>query len=364
MEYLNTLFVATSLKSWQKANLDYNWYWFLAVFFGVVGLDHLYLGSPLTAGAKLAVNTSTFGYWYIYDAIRATGDQQTIKFAGPAIPGLGFPGIAAGRFQRPDAPISPESKGKHANVFIYTLVLFALGLIGGDSFLVGDTLSGLMRLCFLFTIILAPISIIWYVYKMYAFVVKPQEVFEQNWNYFDFPRPSNIPPCNNMFAQLFIWLLQTIRGILSVVPGINLVVPLLDSLIQALRVSYGMAAAAVNEIVSGDAADKARMLFDDSMSKTVPNLASLSEIRASLPGNKSCQQGGGDLVIPDTTAPLALFLSLTIGLIIVSAVTISLRRAYQNTDVRNDESGRDEEAFSDVKRRGKGNDVPPEPTTS
>jgi hypothetical protein len=167
-----------------------------------------------------------------------------------------------------------------------------------------------------------------------------------------------------MFAQLFIWLLQTIRGILSVVPGINLVVPLLDSLIQALRVSYGMAAAAINEVVTGDAADKARMLFDDSMSKTVPNLASLSEIRDSLPGNKSCQQGGGDLVIPDTTAPLALFLSLTIGLIIVSAVTISLRRAYQNTDVRNDESGRDEEAFSDVKRRGKGNDVPPEPTTS
>jgi TM2 domain-containing membrane protein YozV len=362
MEYLNSLFVATSLKSWQKANLDYNWYWFLAVFFGFVGLDHLYLGSPLTAVAKLAVNTSTFGYWYIYDAIRATGDQQTIKFAGPAVPGLGFPGIAAGRFQRPDAPISPDSKGKHANVFIYTLVLFALGMIGGDSFLVGDTLSGLMRLCFLFTIILAPISIIWYVYKMYAFVVKPQEVFEQNWDYFDFPRPSNIPPCNNMFAQLLIWLLQTVRGILSVIPGINLVVPLLDSLIQALRVSYGMAAAAVNEIVSGDAAAKAQMLFDDSMSKTVPNLAELSKIRDSLPGNKSCQQGGS--VIPDTTAPLALFLSLTIGLIIVSAVTISLRRAYQNTDVRNDESGRDEEAFSDVKRRGKGNDVPPEPVAS
>ena len=360
MEYLNSLFVATSLKSWQKANLDYNWYWFLAVFFGFVGLDHLYLGSPLTAAAKLAVNTSTFGYWYFYDAIRATGDQQTIKFAGPAIPGLGFPGIAAGRFQRPDAPISPESKGKHSSVFIYTLVLFALGIIGADSFLVGDTLSGLMRLCFLFTIILAPISIIWYIYKMYAFLVKPQEVFEQNWDYFDFPRPSNIPPCNNMFAQLFIWLLQTVRGILSVIPGINLVVPLLDSLIQALRVSYGMAAAVVNEVVSGDAAAKAQMLFDDSMSKTVPNLAELSKIRDSLPGNKSCQKGGGDLIIPDTTAPLALFLSLTIGLIIVSAVTISLRRAYQKPD-DDEKSGGNEEAFSNVKRRSESGDVPPDP---
>jgi hypothetical protein len=255
-------------------------------------------------------------------------------------------------------------------VFIYTLVLFALGIIGGDSFLVGDSLSGILRLCFLFTVVLAPISIIWWGYKMYAFLVKPKEVLEQNWNYFDYPKPSNIPPCNNMFAQLFIWILQTVRGILSVIPGISMVVPLLDGFIQALRVSYGMAAAVVNEVVTGDAAEKARMLFDDAMSKTVPNLAELSKIRAELPGNKSCQSGGADIAIPDTAAPLAFFLSLTIGLIIVSAVTISLRRAYQNTDDRSSngnsstESGRDEEAFNDVKRRGKGNDVPPEPVAS
>lgn len=364
MEYLKSLFVTTSLKSWQKANLDYNWYWFLAVFFGLIGLDHLYLGSPLTAAAKLLVNANTFGYWWMYDLISATADQPSIKFAGPSIPGLGPMGLAAGRFQRDDAPISNESKGKHANFFIYTIVLFSLGIIGGDSFLVGDTLSGMFRICFLFSIILAPIAIVWWLYRVYVYFMKPEEMLEQNWNYFDYPRPSNMPPCNNLFAQLFIWLLQTLRGILSVVPGVNLVVPLLDSLIQALRVSYGMAAAVVNEVVSGDAAAKAQMLFDDSMSKKVPTLAELSKIRSELPGNKACQQGGGDIIIPDTTAPLALFLSLTIGLIIVSAVTISLRRAYQNTDDRGNEPGRDEEAFSDVKRRGKGDDVPPEPATS
>jgi hypothetical protein len=117
MEYIKPLYSHTSLNSWQKANLDYNWYWILTTFFGWCALDQLYLGSPIGFLAKNFVNMNTFGYWYFYDLIRATFDQQSVKFSGPGIPGLGAPGLAAGRFQRPEAPLLPESKSKHKNFF-------------------------------------------------------------------------------------------------------------------------------------------------------------------------------------------------------------------------------------------------------
>ena len=367
MDYIKPLYSHTSLHSWQKANLDYNWYWVLSVFFGWCALDQLYLGSPYGFLAKNIVNVNTFGYWYFYDLIRATWDQESIKFTGPSIPGLGSPGLAAGRFQRPEAPLLPESKAKHKNFFIYTLVLFTMGLFGMDSFLVGDTLSGILRLCFLVSFIFAPLAIIWWAYRVIVYVIYPKTLLEQNWNYFDYPKPDNMPPCSNMFAQLTVWILETIRGILNAIPGINLLTPLLDALIESLRIAYGMAAATVSTAISTatSTAEAGKLLFDASSRMGMPTLDELSKAAAATAGSKSCPQAGGSISSNSTSsAPaLALFLSVTVGLIIVSGIVLSLRRSYQKQDAIPGSNG-NAKTSGDVKHRGERNDAPPDPDAS
>jgi TM2 domain-containing membrane protein YozV len=364
MDYIKPLYSHTSLYSWQKANLDYNWYWVLATFFGWCALDQLYLGSPYGFLAKNFVNTSTFGYWYFYDMIRATFDQESVKFGGPGIPGLGTPGLAAGRFQRPDAPLLPESKAKHKNFFIYTLVLFIFGIAGGDSFLVGNTLSGIIRLCCLLSFIFAPIAIIWWLYRIVVYLVYPTFLLEQEWNFFDYPKPDNAPPCSNLFAQFTVWVLQTLRGILNAIPLLNLVTPLLDVLIESLQVAYGMAEAAIGAVASTvtTTAEAGKLLYDDSMRRTTPSLDELKAIQKQLPGAKSCGQAGGSIATSSAPA-LALLLSVTVGIIIVSGVVLSLRRSYQKST--DEQPGhRDASKAGNDKPRSERNDAPPDPGAS
>lgn len=385
MDYIKALYSHTSLHSWQKANLDYTWYWVLATFFGWCALDQLYLGSPVGFIAKNIFNGGTFGYWYFYDLILATFDQPTIKFGGPSIPGLGYPGLAAGRFQRPEAPLLPESQGKHKNFFIYSIVLMVFGIAGGDSFLVGNTLSGVIRLCCLLSFIGIPIAILWWLYRLMIYLVYPQTLLEQNWKYFDFPKPNAAPPCSNMFADFTIWVLRTIQGILNVIPGVNLLTPFLDMLIESLMAAYQMTEASVVAMAGAvtSTAEAGKMLYDDSTRRTVPNLDELQKIRASLPGAKTCgaQAGGGTSSIPSSipsspvtsslaasSAPaLALLLSVTLGLIIVSGVVLSLRRSYQTngpTTATTPNSSGDEKATRDDKSRGERSDAPPDPGAS
>jgi len=395
MDYIKPLYSHTSLNSWQKANLDYNWYWLLTTFFGWCALDQLYLGSPIGFLAKNFVNMNTFGYWYFYDLIRATFDQQSVKFSGPGIPGLGAPGLAAGRFQRPEAPLLPESKGKHKNFFIYTLVLFIFGIAGGDSFLLGNTLSGVLRLCCLLSFIFIPVALIWWVYRIVIYLVYPTFLLEQEWNYFDYPKPNNTPPCNNMFAQFTIWVLQTIRGILNAIPGINLVTPLFDAIIDSLQIAYGMAESVVTSTVTSTgslfltAADTGKLFEKAALDMKTPTLEELQKLQATLPGGKSCGQAGGtigSLAANSTSTPLgqaggaigtanpisssapalALLLSVTVGLIVVSGIVLSLRRSYQTngtTATSTIRSGDEKEARDD-KQRSERNDVPPDPGAS
>ena len=106
--------------------LSYNIFLVISLLGGFLALDHLYLRSPLTFVAKLAVNLTFFGVWWIWDAAQALFNEPVVRVYGLGIPGMGPQGIGAGVLaeEKPD--------GKHMRFFTYAVALIFGGLIGSD----------------------------------------------------------------------------------------------------------------------------------------------------------------------------------------------------------------------------------------
>lgn len=150
--------------------LSYDVFLGLSVLGGFFALDHLYLRSPLTFLAKFLVNIFGFGIWWIYDAAHAIFDTDTIKVYGLGIPGMGPQGIAAGVLA------NPQHSAKHWRFFMYAAALFFGGAFGLDSFLVGDRQTGIIRLLCLVSLILMPIALIIWGYKVFQFFTNTKSV--------------------------------------------------------------------------------------------------------------------------------------------------------------------------------------------
>ena len=133
--------------------LSYNIFLGLSVLGGFLGLDHLYLRSPLTFIAKLITNIFTFGTWWLYDATQAIFNRDVVKIFGLGVPGLGPRGIAAGVLAK-DIPDK-----KHMAFFVYALALFGGGIFGLDSFITGDKQTGFIRLMCLIMFFFAPVAV-------------------------------------------------------------------------------------------------------------------------------------------------------------------------------------------------------------
>ena len=158
--------------------LSYNIFLVISLLGGFLALDHLYLRSPLTFVAKLAVNLTFFGVWWIWDAAQALFNEPVVRVYGLGIPGLGPQGIGAGVLaeEKPD--------GKHMRFFTYAVALIFGGLIGLDSFLVGQTQMGLFRLIATLTFVLLPVSGLEWGYKMYQFFFNTKGVVAEYGGYF------------------------------------------------------------------------------------------------------------------------------------------------------------------------------------
>ena len=158
--------------------LSYNVFLVISLLGGFLALDHLYLRSPLTFVAKLAVNLTFFGVWWIWDAAQALFNEPVVRVYGLGIPGLGPQGIGAGVLaeEKPD--------GKHMRFFTYAIALIFGGLIGLDSFLVGQTQMGFFRLIATLTFVLLPVSGLEWGYKMYQFFFNTKGVVAENAGYF------------------------------------------------------------------------------------------------------------------------------------------------------------------------------------
>ena len=76
-------------------------YWMYLVFvvvFGLLGLDHLLLRSPMTFLLKLLTMIPLLGFWWIYDIAQVTGEWDLVKEHGLGIPFYGPMGIGKGIF--------------------------------------------------------------------------------------------------------------------------------------------------------------------------------------------------------------------------------------------------------------------------
>lgn len=164
--------------------LSYNVFLGLSLFGGFFGLDHLYLRSPLTCILKTFINIIFLGSWWIYDVFQAFFNRDIVKVFGLNIPGYGPSGIGAGCL------IQEQSNKKHLSFFLYGLALFAGGIFGLDSFVVGDTKNGIIRILMLLSMILSPIAFIWWIYKQFMFVFKTEDVTGQYYEYFGAPKKS------------------------------------------------------------------------------------------------------------------------------------------------------------------------------
>jgi uncharacterized membrane protein/TM2 domain-containing membrane protein YozV len=164
--------------------LSYDVFMGLSVLGGFLGLDHLYLRSPVTALAKFIINSLFFGVWWIYDAAQAIFNTDIVKIYGLGIPGFGPKGIASGVLAN-DVPDK-----KHMRFLIYSAGLIFGGMIGLDAFIVGNKQSGIIRLISMISIIFAPLAIGWWMWNMFRFFTNTKEVVSEHSTYFGAPTSS------------------------------------------------------------------------------------------------------------------------------------------------------------------------------
>lgn len=197
---------ANSNNSATTDTLSYHVFLGLSVLGGAIGLDHLYLRSPLTFLAKCVVNMLFFGVWWFYDAAQAIFNSDVVKVYGLGVPGLGPKGIAAGVLS------SDTPSKKHMNFFLYGLALIFGGSFGLDSFLVGEKQSGLIRLISLISIIGIPISFGQWAYKLFTFFFYTKTVTSKYKDFFGAPGESTEDEASGFFTRIIMRVLDAVRG--------------------------------------------------------------------------------------------------------------------------------------------------------
>jgi hypothetical protein len=327
MSTKNKLIFPSTLDRWKIQNLDFNWYFAFTIMGGFFGLDYMYIGSPIMGVLKFITNLFTFGYWWFYDIINAAVAQDQIRLYGPSAPVFGPTGIGGGRFKDPKFPTGPKEKlDKHMNFLIYGLMVVIGGIMGVDHFFTGDMFGGTMNLLATVSVIGAPISFLWQVFKMYRYYLNTDECINVNWEYFGAPRPSGIVDCPSIPMILTVWLLKTMLAVLQLIPFFGPIVSLLQALIKNLEVAYGFVVEAVKaaDEIPSDVMDlldmKANMPIPCSVDEAIPKVES-------LPSAPPPQAGGGSSESVDLLVPV---FALTIVFVIVSSVFLSLRRSTQN----------------------------------
>lgn len=337
-------FYRTSLEYWQTSTLNYTWYWIFAVFLGFFGLDLLYARAPLGAIAKFIVNIFTLGAWWYYDAIEATFNKKQVQTVGPSFPPYGPLGIAGGQFMGKG---TDKEKDKHANFLIYGAIVLFTGLFGGDSFLVGDDLSGYIRIISLLSLIFSPIALIWWGYKLYLYFIRTDQILDQNYEYFGAPKPANAGAiCPNVLEMFTAWIIDTAGVVLEYIPILNKFAPALRMLAASLRKAYGIVVDVVDAVQKVSELDMSTLETDREQVKDLH--------AASLP--IKAQVGGSSDSVSDSVSDTAgsSILIIAIGAIIVSSLSMTLWRGYKNWKDVNSNAEAD-------KPSSERSDAPPDP---
>jgi hypothetical protein len=193
----------TQVAFWKHPHLSYILFIVITVLGGLLGLDHLYLRSPMTAGLKMASNLVLPGFWWLYDILQATTEKDIFLKFGLNTPIIPSSGIGAGMF----APgfLNPGPEGaettevpageKPPSPFWFIAYAFlALMPIGLDHFVVGDSSAGMLKLWLtmmllfplgfaLWPLLLTPLtwgfSWIWTFYNWFRIMFRTDKLFTQ-----------------------------------------------------------------------------------------------------------------------------------------------------------------------------------------
>jgi hypothetical protein len=222
------------------AYLSYTVFLALSVLGGFLALDHLYLRSPFTFLAKIGVNLLCFGIWWIWDVCQAIFNEPVVRSYGLGIPGYGPHGIGAGVLA------SDEPGKKHLRFFMYGLAVTFGGLIGLDSFLVGETETGLFRLIATLTVFLMPLAALEWGYKLYQFFFDTKGVVEEYALFFGASSGKDYRK-----SGLFRWLFGDMLGpIFTTIDGVSGAVKATAGVVTTTIETAGKVADTVKEVVT------------------------------------------------------------------------------------------------------------------
>ena len=318
--------------------LSYDVFLGLSVLGGFLALDHLYLRSPLTFLAKLVVNILFFGVWWIYDAAQAIFNADTIKVYGLGVPGLGPKGIACGVLAK------DEPDKKHMRFFTYAIALIFGGMLGIDSFLVGNKQRGIIRLVCMISVIFAPIALAWWGWNMIRFFTDTKQVVSEHAGYFGAASSSmeeemlaRWPFLSALFSPV-----ETITKIVN-----EILQPFQQTAEAAIKTVDSVVKTADDAILLGKTAiDKGSNIVGE-IAETVDKAASaMSSASSALPGldlYKSIspeavaaakQTGGAAVAIAAATSDLNMLHFTLIGTIVLIAITGLTLTYYRSKNVR------------------------------
>jgi hypothetical protein len=347
-----------SLDDWRtNTKLSYTWYWVLACI-PFLSLEQLYLGSPKTFLLKSVLNLFLMGYPYFYEMFMATWARPQIELFGSPNPLTYSLAVGGGRFAKPEEPVSQA----HASAFWYPFILFIFGIVGGDSFLMGNFTSGFFRLFCTMSGFLFPISFIWWAYKLLLYVFVTDSVYADNGAYFGYP-PAKEGDCPSTLEQLTGWVFAVAKAVTAPFPIIG---PAVATMADTFEASVGFAVTFFGFIV--DQA-KATATGAVEVAETVgtTKLGGIQEKKEEIEEAAAAQKGGGSPAL-DTSSALGALLTGTLFFIFVSSIVLSWRRTYQNatssksTNTTNTTKTKtDATTATTIERPGEGDDVPPEP---
>jgi hypothetical protein len=129
-------------------------YWMYLIFvvvFGLLGLDHLLLRSPMTFLLKLLTMIPLLGFWWIYDIAQVTGEWDLVKEHGIGIPFYGPMGIGKGMFiNEKGTNLSPLDTPRPWLFVAYVLLTLTFFVFPLNKIVVGDYTGAFAQLLMYF----------------------------------------------------------------------------------------------------------------------------------------------------------------------------------------------------------------------
>lgn len=179
----------TQVSFWKHPHLSYPVFMAFSILGGIIGLDHLYLRSPMTALIKALSFFALPFFWYLYDILQAGAEKEKFMKYGLTTPIITTAGIGAGMFKKEDDDSSPpENEVPPSPLFFLGYVLLGIIPIGLDLFLIGDNKGGLFKLLIALIPLLGWLYVaVWTAANYFGILFNTEKIFTEGVTHFKTP---------------------------------------------------------------------------------------------------------------------------------------------------------------------------------